>query len=303
MGERVIQRASLIGRAVEDLTYEGLNPGRFTAELKGFSIQPEYKEGGFFIFSNLRPRDYSLRLSGEGFQSREYSIEIPSASPFFGQLGDDELIVAVKSVNGTKITFDNVNVILTREIHAGAKVVTQIGATSGTTTLAETMEPGEVLDARLASVAGLAPGALVRIIRGQGFRMRFSPYHRFPSEPTRIVGRVSSAAAPEIPLPGARVSVTEVNGVSIDLSDVGPAADRVKIAAVTLGGKKTVLGAEADVATFANERGDYNLYLSIRATLNSLTLRAELAGYQPQAITEPIAAGQRRQVSFQLDKI
>lgn len=42
MGETVIQQASLIGRAVEDLTYEGLSPGRFTVELKDFSIQPEY---------------------------------------------------------------------------------------------------------------------------------------------------------------------------------------------------------------------------------------------------------------------
>jgi hypothetical protein len=290
MGETIIQKASLIGRVIEDLNYEGLSPQRFVAELKGMSQEPQYKEGGFFVFSNLRPGAYTALLSGQGFQPQEHRVELLSSPLTLGQPGDDELIVVVNSVNGEKILFDEV--ILNREIRAGAKVIAQ-GLTSE---LAQTLEIGKVKEARLKSVTGLNAGALARIVRGDAIRLRFNPYHRIPSEPLRVVGRVTAGAAQGTPLARAQVRITLINDQAIVLTDVGDA----KIETVTLNTKKIILGSQADITTLTNEQGDYNFYFGGSDFLTKLTLEAALAGYQPQAKTAVIQAGQRPKIDFQL---
>lgn len=288
MVERITQRASLIGRVIEDLTYEGVSPQRFAAELAGLEARPEYKEGGFFVFSNLRPGDYTVRLSGAGFQPKECSAVMLSEPLVLSQPGENELVVAVNAVNGAKITFDEVN--LGQAIREGAAVLTQ----AGTTKLLQKLEAGKVAEAKLASVAGLAEGAIVRIVRGNAIRLRFGPYYLFPSALTRIVGRVASAL--ENPLAGAQVSITQVDGVAVNLTEVQGG----KVATVARGLKKAVLGFESDLTTRANDRGDYNLYLGGLAALSSLTLKAKLDGYQAQTKTENIQTGQRKKVDFQL---
>src|SRR5262245_14706601 len=224
MDETIIQRASLIGRVIEDLSYEGLSPQRFVAELGGGGQEPQYKEGGFFVFSNLRPGAYTVRLSGQGFQPQEHTVELLSAPMTIGRPGDDELIVVVNSVNGEKILFDEV--ILNREIRAGAKVIAQ-GFSSR---LAQTLEIGKVKEAKLESATGLSDGALARIVRGEAIRLRFNPYYRIPSEPLRVVGRVTAATAPDLPLAQAQARITQINDQAIVLTDVGDA----KIETVTI---------------------------------------------------------------------
>jgi hypothetical protein len=233
MPETVSQTASLIGQVIEDVTYEAMSPRQYHVQLVGVQRPPQYKLGGFFVFSDLRPGTYLLRIAGEGFQPQEHLVTMPLAplsldssplldvpllfdspplldfpplvetSPIFAQPGDNELAVIVNSVDstGNVITFDPV--IIRKEIRAGALVL----APGFTTRLAATLDVGRVTRARLAAVAGLIGDALVRIIRGQSIRLRFGPYHPLPLVHTRIVGKVMRHDA-EVPLPGAQVRLT-----------------------------------------------------------------------------------------------
>jgi hypothetical protein len=77
MPETVSQTASLIGQVIEDVTYGALSPHAFEVQMKGVNRPPQYKDGGFFVFSDVRPGVYHMRILGEGFQSQEYTVTIP----------------------------------------------------------------------------------------------------------------------------------------------------------------------------------------------------------------------------------
>jgi hypothetical protein len=64
MPETVSQTASLIGQVIEDMTYEVLSPGEYHVQMVGVKRPPQYKEGGFFVFSDLRSGVYRLRIVG-----------------------------------------------------------------------------------------------------------------------------------------------------------------------------------------------------------------------------------------------
>lgn len=297
MIEIVTQRASLVGQVIEDLTYEALSPRRFKAELTNVKKSPQYKQGGFFVFSDLAPENYTLRIFGERFQPLEYSVTIPPPNLVIDSAGDNELFVIVRTINDAgnnngnkRITFDPV--ILNKEIRAGARVLAQ----GFSTELAAELDVGRNTQAKLDNVAGLTEGSIVRIIRDRSIRLKFDPYSSRPSELTRIVGQVVLKDAPEIPLEGVQVRLTQVNGVNIVLNDVAGA----NIATVEIDETQTILGAEKDITTMANQKGDYNLYFSQDDFLENITLVATLSGYQPETKTEPIRAGQRKKIDFQL---
>ncbi len=306
MIERVVQKAALIGQAVEDLTYMELSPDRFTAELLGTGRSAQYKAGGFFIFSDLRPGAYTLRLAGRDFRPEEHGavVEAPSLlnreMSIFGQAGDNELFLIVKTVHennnaiGPRITFDPL--ILTKEIRAGARV---LGAGGFETELAADLEARDIMQARLASVTGLTPGSILRIVRGRSCRLKFNPYHQFASELTRIVGQVVRADAPEMPLEGAKVRLTQVNDVDVVLNEV----QGVSIHTLEVGGTEAVLGAEKDIATYTNHRGDYNLYFRPADAWTSVSLAAALSGYQPETTKAPVEVGRQNKLDFQLRQI
>jgi hypothetical protein len=316
MIERVVQKAALIGQAVEDLTYTELSPDRFTAELLGTGRSAQHKAGGFFIFSGLRPGAYTLRLAGRDFQPEEHGavVEEPSLPTremsIFGQAGDNELFVVVKTVHdngsgiGPRITFDPL--ILTKEIRAGAQV---LGAGGFETELATDLDAREITQARLASVAGLTPGSILRIIRGRSYRMKFNPYHQLPFELTRIVGKVTLADHPQVPLEGAEVRVTKVSGADVVSNDIAG----TNIVTAAIDGIQVILGREKDVMTIANQQGDYNLYFGQEAfaaklaraefELRQVTLAARRDRYQTESATVAINAGRRNRVDdFELVK-
>ena len=68
MSETRVQTVSLVGHVIEDLTYEPVQPSQFQAELLGAAPTPQYKPGGFFVFSNVAPGTYTLRVGGQRFQ-------------------------------------------------------------------------------------------------------------------------------------------------------------------------------------------------------------------------------------------
>jgi hypothetical protein len=61
-----------------------------------------------------------------------------------------------------------------------------------------------------------------------------------------------------------------------------------------------IVGTQRDMTTSTNDRGDYNLYFSVGDGLESATLEATFAGYQPAVVTVGLNAGQRQRVDVQL---
>ncbi len=295
MNETRVQRASLVGQVIEDLTYGALSPGQFEAQLSGTKAVPQYKAGGFFVFFDIRPGTYDLRLSGRSFQPQDYQVTIPLQTPIFYPPGDNELLVVVKTINdgGKKITFDPV--ILTREIRAGAAVLAQGFAAKLTTTL----EAGKAMEARLDDVTKLTVGSIVRIIRGSSIRLKFTPYTQLQAESTRIIGKITLQDANDIPLQGVQVSLTGVNDNNIIVQHIANA----DIATVETGGIKLILGTQKDITTFSNIAGDYNLYFSNGDEFQNITLTAISEGYQTQLLKAiAITAGRRNKIDFQLVK-
>ena len=206
--EKTVQRASLIGHVVEDLIFENVTPAMFRAELVGGGAAPQYKQDGFFIFSGLREGNYTLRLTGERLQPATVEVAVPAQTHvFLESLGDNELVVIVRGVQddnenagGKKITFDPV--ILTKQIRAGARVVSNAIPGDPPANLSAPLDVGEVSTARVENGVGLAQGSIVRIIRDRSVRMNLGPYYMFASPTTRVVGRVVSKQNPARPLAG-----------------------------------------------------------------------------------------------------
>ncbi|MCI0487989.1 MAG: hypothetical protein L0229_15470 [Blastocatellia bacterium] len=302
MPDVITRRASLVGQVIEDLTYEPLALGRFGVELVGVGKSPQYKAGGLYVFSDIAPDEYTLRIFGEGLEPESRRIVVPSPPPdsdrptpplVIGRPGDDESVVVFRSFanGGEKITLDRTRVI--RKIRAGAVVLGQDFSAK----LAADLDMGEATQARLTDIDGtLAEGSIVRIVRNRAIRLKFNPYRKLPSESARLIGRVALKDAPEIPLAGARVRLTQVNGVEVMLGDIAGA----KIASVDIDGTKFILGAEKDIDAFTNSKGDWNLYFSKAEFLQAVTLEASLSRHQPDTKSEPISAGQRKKVDFQL---
>ncbi len=293
MTESFSQKSSLVGQVIEDFSYEPLDYQRFAAQLEGENKSPHYKTQGYFAFIDLLPGNYTLVVFGERFQTQRFPVTIPLAPVVFDQPGDNELMIVVKNVNtqNKRITFDADTI--RKPIKSGAAVVA-IGLSTKLTT---TLDAGKVASARLESVTGINPDSIVRIIRDRSIRLRFDPYYQAPAECTRIVGKVTLLDQAEFALQNARISMTKVNGAAVTVSDVGGA----KVASVVIGGSKVVLGSERDLQTFANGKGDYNLYFS-RDVISSVTLQATLAGFQTATKTVAVTPRTRIRGDFQLAK-
>ena len=309
MTESISQKASLVAQVIEDVSYEPFANQQFQAELVGTGKEPHYKDSGYFAFSDLVPGDYQLRIVAERFQTQQLPITIPSAPIVFvpgekklpkllerivfDQPGDNELVVVVKTVNapGKLITFDAVT--LPRPINVGALVLVN----GSKLKLDARLDAGTIASARLDSVAGVAPDAIVRIVRDRSIRLRFDPYYPAPAELTRIVGAVSLKNQPGVPLENALVRITKVDGKAVTVADVSGA----RIASVLLGGNKVILGTESDIQTTANARGDYNLYFR-RADFPNVTLEASLTGFKKISADITINPLARNPADFELEK-
>lgn len=290
-------RAALAGQVIEDVTFEALSAERFTAALLGSRREPSYKDGGFFVFADVPPGDYTLRLSGERLQAQEFGVTLPLGQVVFEREGDNELAVVVKSAStqggSGRITFDPVP--LRRPIRRGALV---LGPSGFTTTLAVQLEAGRAAGATLQTVAGLAAGAIVRIVRDKSVRLKFDPYYTAAPELTSVVGRVADAGPGARPLGGARVRLTKVNNVAVAVETVAG----VRLATVGAGTDKFVLGTETDALTFANQSGDYNLYFT-RTDITAVEVEASLAGFATATQSLGVTPQARNRADFQLTKV
>lgn len=287
------------------MTYENVSPSRFQAELVGRAVTPQYKEEGFFVFSGLRAGDYTLKITGERLQPATIQVEVPEQTyVFLESRGDSELVVIARKVDadggnpgGKKITFDPV--ILTKQIRAGARVISNGLPPDAGAKLVATLEAGEVSSARLGDAAGLTVNSIVRIIRDRSIRMNLDPYYAFDSSITRVVGKVVSQQDPALPLAGARVRVTGMNNTAVTSNDVHGVAI---FTGVDVGGRAVVLGAEKDISAVTNGRGDYNLYFS-NETLGSYkitdqTLQALEVANVPAQVRDVLKSGDLKDKVF-----
>ena len=275
------------------MVFENIDPTRFRAELIGGGPAPEYKRDGFFVFSGLTGGDYTLRVTGARLQPATVAVTVPAQMHvFLESLGDNELVVILRRVEddgenagGKKITFDPV--ILTKQIRAGARVLSDDLPGDPPAALAAPLDPGEVSTARVENGAGLVLGSVVRVIRDRSIRMNLDPYYTFASSMTRVVGRVVSKQNPARALAGARVALTGMNDDAVNSTDVRGATI---FTGADAGGRTIVLGAEKDVSAVTNERGDYNLYFSNETlaayTVTDATVQALGAAGVPQKVLD-----------------
>jgi hypothetical protein len=292
MSETIVQKASLIGHVIEDLTYDNVRQTQFQATLVGMAQTPQYKRGGFFVFSDLAPGTYTLCIASQRFQPFEQRIVMPHPELILEVPGSNEVFVRVNSLNATRLMFDTI--LLTHPIRAGASLLGRAGFTA---TLAASMDQGRVMEARIEKVAGtLTAGDLVRIIRDRSIRLHFNPYTTLPVVRTRVIGTVRRQNLPELTLQGVQVRLIQVNSTNVVLHDI----EGVSIGTVTLDGMSLILGSERDIATQTNQQGDYNLYFSAGDELTNVTVEVTLDGFQPQIIPIPISAGQRHRIDVQL---
>lgn len=292
MSETIVQRASLIGHVIEDLTYDNVRQTHFQATLVGLAQTPQYKRGGFFVFSDLPPGTYTLCIASQRFQPFEQRIVMPHPALILEVPGSNEVFVRVSSLNATRVTFETIRLI--QPIRAGASL---LGPAGFSATLAAGMDQGRVMEARIENVMGtLAAGDLVRIIRDRSIRLRFNPYAALPVVRARVIGTVRRQNVPELTLQGVQVRLIQVNGTNVVLHDI----EGVSIGTVTLDGTSLILGSERDITTRTNQQGDYNLYFSAGDELTNVTVEVTRDGFQTQIIPIPISTGQRQRLDVQL---
>jgi hypothetical protein len=291
--ERLVQRAALAGRVVEDLSYAAVAPGELTADLAETDRPPSYKDGGLFVFSDVPDGEYLLRLGGRRFQTRTLAVTLPPPALLLALPGDDELVVVVRAVDAgqRRILFNAVT--LPRRIAAGAPVL----APGLETALEAELEPGAVISARLESVEGLAPGALVRIVRDRSIRLKLDPHAPLPDGATRLVGRVSVAGFPATPVAGAAVRLAAAGGAEVLLEELAGA----RIATLGEDEDRRVLGTETDVAVRTDGAGEYHLYFLDADFPSEVTLEVSRDGFVPGTVTRQVSPGRRNRIDVELD--
>jgi hypothetical protein len=291
MREQVIETASLAALVIEDLVYEPLDPGTYTAQLAGTKATAFYKPGGLFAFANIPVGAATLQLGGGNFQNQDYNVTIPGVSPPFFEQGANDLIVIATAVNGTGNNISFNPVILTSGISAGAAVL----ATGFSTTLASSLDEGQVSQAKLASLGALAAGSVVRIVRNPGVRLKYSPYYSFPNPVTQIIGHVTGGTS-GVGVQEVQMSLVSVGGNPVTTTNVAGA----NVATLATAGGTIVLGTSRDVTTLTNNSGDYHFYFALNQPSGSTVIQASLAGYQTQTLTVNAVASARTRADFQL---
>ncbi len=293
MIEQWVQTAALAGLAIEDLVYEPLDPGTYTAEIVNTTTSPYYKPGGLFVFPNVPAGSASLQLGGGNFQDQQYTVTVPAIAPPFSEAGANDLIVIVTALNGggNNISFNPV--IMTSGISSGAAVL----ASGVSTTLSSTLEPGQVSQAKLASLGTLAVGSIVRIVRNPGLRLKYSPYYTFPNPVTQIIGGVTAGNS-GIGLTGVQMTLVSVAGNPVTLTNVAGA----NVATLATASGTIVLGTARDVTSLTNSNGDYHFYFDLDQPAGSTVVQAALAGFTTQTQTVNASARGRTRADFHLAK-
>ena len=296
MSDSLGSRLSFFGRVTDDFRREPAWQGEYRVFLDSPPTEALYKRDGHFTFADVAPSPTlrAFRLLDGLYQGRQFAKALPTTAPVeIAFEGEDEIYVFAKTINpATKqITFDAIPFL--PPIRRGAVVLAEGGLS---TTLAEDLAGVDATTAVLASVAGLAAGELVRIVRSRCLRGKAGPYYPFPAGVTLLRLRVVEDSAEEPPLLGAKIHVAQVNGVSPSSTTVGGVVLR-HLSVATL---EPVLGTDADLDAFTEARGNAVFYFPGFWLLAQLQLVVSSPGYVPQTLVSPLTAGQTTSAKVKL---
>ena len=286
MSDALSSTLAFFGRITDDLRREPAAAGDYRVLLKSPAVEALYKQDGHFVFLDLAPSAsaYEFTLLDGLYQGRKFEQTRSSAPPVeLTYDGEDEIYVFVSAVNAAakQITFDAIPFLPVAR--AGATV---LGAGGVSTTLAEDLAGVDVTSAVLASVTGITPGALLRVVRSHCLRAKAGPYYPFPPGITGLRLRVVDGGT-GAPIAGAKAHLAKVNGVAPTSTTVAGAV----LWHVSLGAQSLVLGNDSDLDVFTEGRGNAVFYFDGQFAITSLALAVSADGYLPLAVVLSLTAG------------
>jgi hypothetical protein len=299
VAERHVTRLTFFGRLADDLTRRPVTPADVSVQLTEGAVDALQKPDGHFAFADLAPSatDYHIRLAGAAYETRVLASPLAATAPQqVAFAGDDELYLVIVSVSAPQKRATFATIPLVPPIDAGAAVIGQGGFTA---TLAEPMAGQGIQSAVFDSVAGLAPGQLLRIVRGPNLLLRAGPYYPFAGGVTVVAFRVVENTADEAPVAGALVSVTELNGAAPAAVAVGA----LTLRSFALGGTATLVLDDLHRRATSNERGDAVLYFGGDAALTSVRVDVVRPQFQTGDVTVAVTAKSRTFTKVLLTKV
>jgi hypothetical protein len=271
-------RLSFFGRTADDLTRQvllGAETGVFLDDERKAAL---VKSDGHFVFANLEPSatDYRIHIDAPSYQDRVIAKALPGAAAVQVMLaGEDELYLLIGSVLAAqnRITFEQNTVV--PPIEAGAAVIGQGGFTA---TLAEALEGQKIAFAALSTVAGLAAGQLLRIVRGNNLLLRPGPYYPFPPDTTVLAVKVVANDPVEPALGDAGIEITRLNGNAPTMVDVGG----LSLSSFSLGGSPpgSIILDDDDKKNASNDRGDTVFYFAGSKQITSIEVAVTKSKFQ-----------------------
>jgi len=253
-------------------------------DLRGGSA---FKEGGSHVFRNISAGSYQMDIypkpthpperAGSQFSLVEDRLirTIP---------GENELILAVQSVDpaSNRIIFQARSI--PEPLPSGARVI----SSKLITKLAQPLGGERVDSAAFANIGSgsmaLATGDVVRLVKRRATRVKPGAYYR-PHTRARRLGGVVRDMARGLPIIGAIVELTRINGEDILSEKVGMTPPEVAdVRTVGSGLAKRVVGTARHVQAMTNEEGRYSFHFPERLDLvvDTVTLRVTAGGHAPE---------------------
>lgn len=278
-------RVSLFGRLAEAPTRRSVPPSAFEATLG--EKEAIYKQDGSFAFVDIEPKatPYAITVRGRAYRTRVISASLPTlAAVALARDGEDELYVSITAVEAPqqRVRFDLIPFL--PAIAPGATVVAAGGFSA---TLQEPLEGEDVDFALLSTVAGLAPGGVLRIRRSDRLLLRPGPYYTLSEPATVLSARFLENTSAADPVEGALMVLSEVNGVALATVTV----DGLVLHRVQLGAQTVVLGPSSAVEVESNPRGEARLDLPAHLPITSLRLQVSHPDHVAVSQTVAVTAG------------
>jgi hypothetical protein len=303
--DRFTGTLSFFGRLSDELTREVILPRDYRVRVAGVSTaaqaEAQYKSDGFFCFHDLEvsATNYQLEMTSSLYQPRSLLKSLPTPDPVeITNAGEDEVYVLIKTVNGGAKTVGFDRIPFVPPVPKGAPV---IGEGVFATTMREALEGVDVATASLDSIAGLAPGQLLRMVRSRRLLAKPGPYYPFPSEVTRAHVKVVEDAPGEEPLGSARLLIQSVETVA----PVGTVVGGVEIKTVTLPGPAPtlILGTSRDLETRTDVRGQAVLFFPGHWPITTCAVAVSAPGHVGKTVNLALIANQRTLASVKLTPV
>lgn len=299
LSDNITSTLSFFGRLTDALRRETVGPSEYRAVLAGLEKDAMRKPDGYFVFQNLKPSpvDYAIRISGSAYQERGFKRNLPTPDPVeLAFPGEDEFYLGIKSVNAAAntVVFDKVPFL--HRIAKGSRVSGQAGFISA---LAEDLQGVDATTAKLASVAGLAPGQLLRILRSRSLLAKPGPYYPFPPGSTLLHVKANEDMPGESALEGALIRIQSLNG----LAPATTVVDGLALRHLTLPAPPNpilVLGPQWELETRSDSRGQAVFHFPGHWPLSAVQIEVSHPGHVSKVVPLALVAGQRTLAAVKL---